>query len=89
MPEGKRSLPGILDELHAALDEAPEIGEEGRAALQRAASEIEQALKAAPGDAPASLRDQLNEAVGRFEQSHPKLTSIVGRIADALSELGV
>lgn len=89
MPDRARSLAEILDELHAALENAPEIGEEGRDALRRASSEIRQAIES-PGEGPdASLGDQLTAAVERFEVAHPQLTSIVGRIADALSDVGI
>ncbi len=29
------------------------------------------------------------EGVERFEESHPRLTEIVGRVAESLSELGI
>lgn len=91
MPDGARSIAEILDELHAALENAPEIGDEGREALRRTAGEIREALDR-PGDATGegeSLGDQLSAAVERFEVAHPQLTSLVGRIADALADLGI
>ena len=36
-----------------------------------------------------SLADRLRNAAGHFEESHPTLTAAVGRIADALSAIGV
>lgn len=89
MPDRKRSLSEILDELQAALDQAPEIGEEGRAALQSAATGIREALDRPDDERGDSLGDQLTAAVERFEVAHPQLTQIVGRIADALSDLGI
>jgi DNA anti-recombination protein RmuC len=75
--------------LYSALEGAPEIGEEGREALRQATSKIEAALDEPSEERLESLREQLNGAVERFEQSHPQLTAIVGRIADALSDLGI
>ena len=89
MTNDARSLRGILEELHAALQESPDIGDEGRAALLRAAGEIEEALEATGDGGSSTIREQLNQSIAQFEQSHPKLTSIVGRIADALSDLGI
>jgi len=61
---------------------------------RRAAQEIRSALAvegrvATPGEAPESLVDQLNDALERFEGSHPRLTQLVGRIADSLSDIGI
>jgi len=89
MPERDRPLSEILDELHAALEEAPEIGDEGRVRLEKAAGEIREVLERPDAEPSESLRDQLSAAVERFEVSHPQLTQIVGRIADALSDLGI
>lgn len=89
MPERSRSLAEILDELHATLEDAPEVGEEGRAALRKAAAEIRDALECPDAERSESLTDQLQDAVERFEVAHPQLTQIVGRIADALSDLGI
>jgi hypothetical protein len=35
------------------------------------------------------LVDRLRLATKRFEETHPKLTAVVGRVADALSNLGI
>jgi hypothetical protein len=84
-----RSLREVLNELHAALEESPEIEAEGREALRQASAEIAAALDEPDGARTESLRVSLERALERFERSHPKLTSIVGRIADALSDLGI
>ena len=94
MADPASSLQGILDELHEALEASPEVGEAGRSALHRAAEEIRAALDengspAAEDASEGSLVDQLNAALERFEGSHPRLTGIVGRIADSLSDLGI
>jgi hypothetical protein len=36
-----------------------------------------------------SLRERLNEATRHFEESHPTLTAMLGRVADSLSALGI
>jgi len=89
MSESERTLREILDELHAALDDAPEIGDEGRNALRKAADDIRSALDEPDVERTESLGDQLSQALERFEESHPQLTSIVGRVAEALSDIGI
>jgi len=89
MPERARTLSQILDELHTALENAPEIGEESREALRTAVDDIRDALERPDAERSGSLGDQLAAVVERFEISHPQLTQIVGRIAEALSDLGI
>jgi hypothetical protein len=89
MSEAKRPLHQILDELQEALESAPEVGEEGRVALRKAASDIRAALDEPRDESHSSLSDQLSEALERFEEEHPQLTSIVGRITETLSDLGI
>ncbi len=94
MVDRKETLEGILDELHEVLESSPDVGEAGRSALQRAAVDIRAALDAVPAsgssdDESDSLIERLNDALERFEGSHPRLTQIVGRIADSLSDLGI
>lgn len=87
--DDRRSLNAILDELHGALEDSPEVGEEARASLKKTAEQIRQALEAPENPEGESLRDQLSAAVERFEVAHPRLTGLVGRIADAMSDLGI
>lgn len=36
-----------------------------------------------------SLRERFDEAARHFEESHPTLTAVVGRVADSLANLGI
>jgi len=40
-------------------------------------------------DENESLLERLNEATRHFEESHPTLTAMVGRVAESLSNLGI
>ncbi len=84
-----RALSEILEELHQTLERVSEIGSEEREALRLAARDIRGALGRAPAEGESSLSEQLRDAVERFEDSHPKLTQVVGRVADALSDIGI
>jgi hypothetical protein len=40
-------------------------------------------------DEHETLRERFDEAARQFEESHPTLTAVVGRVADALANLGI
>lgn len=95
---GGHDLRQTLAELQAELRALEEgRGSEGdlppdaRRALRDAARDIERALGEDDGDEfdLESLRVRLSEAIERFEESHPTLTSVVGRVVTALSDLGI
>jgi len=75
------SLSEIIDELREALEDPDDLNEELRAEL-RGAPDHEREWS-------GSLRDRLTDTLERFEKSHPKITETVGRLADALSDMGI
>jgi len=85
------SLDQILAELHEALEASgDDLDSEVRDELRQAAAEIQAAL-GSPDERELSdsLAQRLRGGLERFEETHPRLTAIVGRIADALSDLGI
>jgi predicted nuclease with TOPRIM domain len=40
-------------------------------------------------DEHESLRERFDEAARQFEESHPTLTAVLGRVADSLANLGI
>jgi len=89
MSDPRTSLNEILDELHDALEAADDLGDEARNRLRGTAREIREAVGDVPSESPHSFRERLNEAIESFEGDYPRLTVIVGRIADALSDMGI
>lgn len=84
------SLKEIIDELREALDAPDDLDEELRAELRSAAEEILEALDPDhERELSSSLRDRLTNSLERFEESYPRLTETIGRLADALSDLGI
>ena len=82
----REALRENLKKLHTELASVDNLDEELQTLLKQAADDIEQAL----GDEPrASGRPQLDELALRFEADHPRLSSILGEIADTLSKLGI
>ena len=84
------SLSEIIDELREVLEDPEDLDEELRAELRAAAEEILEALDPDnERELSGSLRDRLTNTLERFEKSHPKITETVGRLADALSDMGI
>lgn len=90
----KRPLHELLQALHTQLQQTPPPTEAADRELLEAVSQDIQALLAgsSAGERPArdeSLRARLDEAVRRFEQTHPTLTLALGQLIDTLSRAGV
>jgi uncharacterized coiled-coil DUF342 family protein len=90
MDESKQNLQDALRELHGALETTEDLDASDRGEL---ASAIEQ-IRTVLGDPDAgsehdTLLGHLRAAVERFEDRHPELTKMIGRVADSLSEMGI
>ncbi len=75
----------LLDHLKDAIAAADE-GADNKDELARLAGEVERRLS---DDDPEGVVDELREEVTRFEVSHPNLSAVIGRAADALSAIGL
>lgn len=75
----------LLAELRDAIA-AAEHGSDNSAELARLAGEVERRLTEKDDE---GVVDDLRDEVTRFEATHPKLASAIGRAADALSAIGL
>ena len=87
MPE--RALREELEHLHRELSETTSLDPEAQALLSELAGDIERLLADKASGSGEPLADRLVAATERFERTHPKLTAVVGRVADALANLGI
>jgi len=92
MPEKK--LRSELSHLHEELERASSVDAPSRDLLETLLGDIRRLLDSEPRDSEdepsdESLSERLGEAVRHFEESHPSLAVAVGRIATALSNLGI
>jgi hypothetical protein len=80
-----------LERLQEELGRSDSIDPEARELVADIAREVEQLLESSEEtrESRASLVERLRSAAGHFGESHPSLTAAVGRIADALSALGI
>jgi DNA repair ATPase RecN len=90
----KDKIAQLLNQLHEELSDADGVDPALSERLRSATAAIEEALDrdqaiAAEREHPQGMIEQLRDAANQFEDSHPTLTNTVGRIADALSQLGI
>lgn len=85
----EQRLRQTLEQLHEELEQADSLDPGSRELLREVMGDIREALDRPQTSESASLLDRLREATGEFEESHPRLTAAVGRVADALSNLGI
>jgi hypothetical protein len=82
----------LLKQLHGMLAGATAITNKDRELLRQLSADI-QALLAQPGAVTHASRrtimGRLQEAVTRFEVSHPDLTATVARVSQALADMGI
>lgn len=86
-----------VDALHQQLTKADELEDSDRESLETLLADVARVLErddeahepAADEPEDETLVEQLREAAGDFEEQHPALTHAVGRVADALSRLGI
>ncbi len=72
------------------LERSDSLAPDTRARLEEIAADIESMLESEERrEGHESLADRLRSAADHFEESHPSLTAAVGRIADALSAIGI
>lgn len=93
MSERDEALRRTLAELREQLDAASEVGEAARAELEAAIEHVQRQLDAggdgASPDIHPSFVERLSRAAEEFEDSHPRLTGAVGRVLNALADLGI
>ena len=83
----ERSLRDTLAELEAALKDRA-LDPQERTRLQGLHAQLQAALSQ-PKAAPGSLRRELDDALARAQGDHPQLTSVLSRLLDTLSEIGL
>lgn len=81
-----------LEELHAELARTESVDASAREALQAVLGDIQALLARSEGEesqSPSSLSERLSEATRHFEESHPTLATTMGRVIDALNNMGI
>ncbi len=86
------SLKKELEKLHAELKQTQPGDQAQREMLQRLIDDVQNSLASSDQNEPelrASLADQLTQAIGLFEISHPTLTAQMDKLLSILSSAGI
>lgn len=88
---GEQQLRQMLEQLRGELQRADTNDERSRELLRGVLGDIEDLLQREQkqGPQPESIIERLREAVRTFENTHPTLTEAIGKVADALSSIGI
>lgn len=86
----QKYLKDLATQIESSLQSA-DLSERDRSVLEQVQSDLQAAL-AAPAphvNPPASLRERLAQAVDRLEGEHPRLTDLLSKTLDVLSDVGI
>ena len=81
-------LIAALEQVHRELEQTENLDKGDVAQLRQTMSEIESALHQGGLEEP-SFSERISDSASSFEESHPILTSTLGRIADMLQQMGI
>lgn len=84
----EQELRKLLDQLHGELDQVDQLDESEREMLRTLATDIEKRLDPSVDEMPP-LRSGIQDAIGRFEVSHPALATLLSDALTALSNAGI
>ncbi len=87
----REQLREFIHHLRDELAGGEPLSSEDRARLEGVLGEVSAILEseAAESSIGGELFDELREFADRFEESHPAMALVLGRIADSLSRLGI
>ncbi len=85
----KQKVALLLDQLHAELSSAGELDDTIAEKLRSAMDDIKKTLNEESQATSQSMVQRLSDAVYHLPDSHPAIKDAVGRVADALSQIGI
>lgn len=80
----------LVGALHKELDQLPEADETLKQGLRTLARDAERLVDEGDGTGPADqISNEIREVTADFEARYPRLSLVVGDLADALGKLGI
>ncbi|HVT28942.1 MAG TPA: DUF4404 family protein [Lacipirellulaceae bacterium] len=87
----KQRLLRTIDELRADVAQTAHVDPETSALLENAMQDLQRALEKRGPQRSTNIEPAssgLKDALLRFQAEHPKLADSIGKVADALAEMG-
>lgn len=86
----KQRLQELLVQLHEELEQTETVDEGTGEVLSDLKKDISRLVQeeAAIEDEQEGLAERLNDAVGHFEEDHPKLSMVIQHVLDSLARMG-
>jgi hypothetical protein len=88
----REQLEKTVEQLHAELASARSIDPQTRALLRKLTNDIDRVLEGEGDERTADVAPMstgLRELMLKFEADHPRLSLAIGKVADALSAMGI
>jgi hypothetical protein len=86
------AITDLLKRLHRTLEDAKSIGDGDRKLLRQLSLDIQELLARPGGTADArhrSILARIQDAISRFEVSHPDLTGALAAVSKVLADMGI
>jgi hypothetical protein len=85
-----KHLEELSNEIKASLQDGA-VAEQDRAVLEQVHSELQAVLgtPAQGAEPPLGLRDKTTRAIEQLESDHPRLTNLLSKSLDLLSDVGI
>jgi len=85
-----QKLKTLLEKLNTELESVDKVDEVGLSMLRDLGKDIDELVARADNDlSDMSLAERLDEAVSRFEVTHPTLTAMLSEMSKILSNAGI
>lgn len=86
----KQKLQELLVQLHGELEQTETVDEGTGKVLSDLKKDISRLVQedAAIEDEQEGLTERLNDAIGHFEEDHPKLSMVIQHVLDSLARMG-
>lgn len=85
----EKDLNSLLKQLRTELTTAKSIDEQGRELLRDLDKDIRVFLERSDDDSDDSLLERLQDTIDYFETTHPRLTTALSQLLNALNNAGI